>query len=70
MNNHGFSEEWEVSEERPGYMKQTVVVGRITVNVFRPILSVEERAKREKQIMGSIARTMAPYLRKECSESA
>ncbi len=70
MNNNGFSSEWKVSEENPGYMTQTITVGRITVEVLRPILSVEERAKREKQIMNSIARTMAPYLRKGCNESA
>ena len=64
-NNYGFSDEWKVSEEDPGYMTQTIMVGRITVEVLRPILSPEERAKREKQIMQSIARTMAPYIRKE-----
>ena len=70
MNNNGFGSEWKVSEDNPCYMTQTIEVGRITVEVLRPILSVEERAKREKQIMNSIARTMAPYLRKECGESA
>lgn len=64
-NNYGFGPEWKVSEEDPGYMTQTVVVGRITVEVLRPILTPEERAKREKEIMGSIARTMAPYFRKK-----
>lgn len=64
-DNYGFSDAWKVSETDPGYMTQTVVVGRITVEVLRPILSAEERAKREKQIMSSVARTLAPYLRKE-----
>ena len=62
-NNYGFSPEWKVSEEDPGYMTQTIMVGKIEVEVLRPILSAEERAKREKHIMSSIARTMAPYLR-------
>ena len=61
-NNYGFSDKWKLSEEDTGYMTQTIMVGRIEVEVLRPILSVEERAKREKQIMSSIARTMAPYL--------
>lgn len=61
-NNYGFSENWKVSEEDPGYMVKTIVVGRVTVDILRPILTPEERAKREKQIMSSIARTMAPYL--------
>jgi hypothetical protein len=64
-NNFGFGPEWKVSEEDPGYMTQTVVVGRITVEVLRPILTPEERTKREKEIMSSLARKMAPYLRKK-----
>lgn len=70
MNNYGFSDAWRVSEEKPGYMVKTIVVGNVTCNILRPILTPEERAKREKQIMSSIARTMAPYLREECNESA
>ena len=61
-NNYGFSENWKVSKEDPGYMVKTIVVGNVTCDILRPILTPEERAKREKQIMNSIARTMAPYL--------
>ena len=61
-NNYGFSDNWKVSEECPGYMIKTIVVGNVTCDIFRPILSPEERAKREKQIMSNIARTLAPYL--------
>ena len=70
LPNHGFSDKWKESEADPGYMTQTITVGRITVEVLRPILSADERAKREKQIMSSIARTMAPHMRKERGESA
>ena len=65
VSNYGFSDEWRVSEEDPGYMVKTIVVGNVTCDILRPILAPEERAKREKQIMQSIARTMAPYIRKE-----
>ena len=66
VSNYGFDDEWSVSEKHPGYVVKTVVVGNVTVNVFRPILDPEERARREKEVMHNVALAMAPYLaRKE-----
>lgn len=62
VSNYGFSDEWKMSEEDPGYMVKTIVVGNVTCDILRPILEPEERAKREKRMMESIARTMAPYV--------
>ena len=67
--NYGFSDAWSVSEEKPGYMVKTIVVGNATCDIFRPILTAEDRAKREKRIMQNIARTMAPYIRNERMEN-
>lgn len=64
-NNYGFGPEWKVSEEDPGYMVKTIVVGNVTCDILRPILTPEERARREAQIMDSVARGLAPYVRKE-----
>lgn len=61
-NNYGFSPAWKVSEEDPGYMVKTIVVGNVTCEILRPILEPEERVKREKQIMNSIAAGLAPYV--------
>ena len=60
--NYGFSDQWKVSEEDPGYMVKTIVVGNVTCDILRPILEPEERARREKQIMSSIAAGLAPYV--------
>ena len=62
-NNYGFGPEWKVSEADPGYMTKTIVVGNVTCEILRPILTPEERAKREAQIMDSVARGLAPYIR-------
>ena len=68
-NNYGFSENWKVSEKKPGYMVKTIVVGNVTVDILRPILTPEERAKREDRMMTNIANIMAPHLRKERTSS-
>lgn len=64
-NNYGFSDAWKVSEEDPAYMIKTIVVGNVTVDILRPILSPEERAKREKRMMDNIARILAPHIMRE-----
>ena len=61
-SNYVFSDDWKVSEEDPGYMVKTIVVGNVTCDILRPILEPEERIKREKRMMNGIARTLAPYL--------
>ena len=64
-NNYGFSENWKVSKEDPGYMVKTIVVGNVTCDILRPILMPAERAQREKEVMQSIARTLAASLMRE-----
>lgn len=71
VHNHGFSDEWTPAENRPGYMVKKVEVGYITCYAYKPILSPDEQSRREKEVMNSIARVMAPYLvRKGRNESA
>lgn len=62
-NNYGFGPEWKVSEEDPGYMVKTIVVGNVTCDILRPILDPKERAKREEQLMDDIAKVLAPHIR-------
>ena len=62
VHNHGFSDAWKPSEEYEGYMVKTIVVGNVTCDILRPILSPEERAKREKRVMHDLARIVAPYV--------
>ena len=38
------------------YLFKTVKHGNATINIYRPILTEQERKKREKQIMESIVR--------------
>ena len=61
--NYGFGPEWKVSEEDPGYMVKTIVVGNVTCDILRPILDPKERAKREEQLMDDIAKVLAPHIR-------
>jgi len=61
-DNYGFSSEWTVSEERPGYMVKIVSIENVNGRIFRPILTPAERTKREDDIMTGLARIMAPYL--------
>ena len=62
VSNYGFSDNWKVSEEEPGYMVKTIVVGNVTCDILRPILTETERKKREKQAMRDLARIVAPYI--------
>lgn len=62
---YGYGEGWKFSEEDPGYAEKTIVVDNVTCTILRPLLEPEERKKREKQIMSSIARTMAPHIFKD-----
>lgn len=61
-NNYGFSDAWKVSEEDPGYMVKTIVVGNVTCDILRPILTEKERQKRGAEMMRDIARIVAPYI--------
>lgn len=55
-------EGWEISEERPGYRVKRLKHKNVTIDVYRPILSDEEREKREKALINELARIVAPYI--------
>lgn len=46
-------EGWVPSEREPGYYVKTIQCGNATVNILRPILSPEEQAKREAELMAA-----------------
>lgn len=50
------SENWTVSEKRPGYVVKELKIGIHTVEIYRPILSQDDRAVREKQVMAELER--------------
>lgn len=43
------------------YLFKTIKHGETTINIYRPILTDEERKRREKDIMHSIARILSKY---------
>lgn len=59
---YGFSDDWKISEEYPGYVVKTVVRNNVTCDILRPMLTPEERAKRERRIAKELARTLAKYI--------
>ena len=64
-----YSEEWMLSEERPGYRVKTLRYKNCTINVYRPILTPDEAAKREAQVVRALESFMGNYFRKkeQCS---
>ena len=55
-------ENWTiVQKDRKDYRMKTVQHGTVTINIYRPILTEQERKKREKQIMGALARILCKY---------
>lgn len=47
------TDEWR-TDVRPGYRTKTIRVGNATVEIHRPILTDEERQKRERQVMDAL----------------
>lgn len=43
------------------YLFKTIKDGNTTINIYRPILTEQERKKREKEIMGAVARILSKY---------
>jgi len=54
--------DWTVSEDRPGYRCKTIKKGNCTIIIYRPILTPEEQAKREKQVMDTLESVMREEL--------
>lgn len=63
-NNYGFSDEWVPSIKRPGYMVKTIQSGNATIRIHRPILTEEEAAKRDKEILDELERLNRIYGRR------
>ena len=40
--------EWKVSETHPGYLVRTTSRGGVTANVYKPIMTPEGQAERER----------------------
>lgn len=59
---YGFSDDWTICKDRPGFVVKKFVEGNVTCYVYRPMLSPEERAKRERRIAKELARTLAKYI--------
>ena len=49
-SNPSIEDGWEPAEEEPGYFKKCVTHEHGTATIYRPILTDEERAKRDKAI--------------------
>lgn len=50
----------------PGYRTTTIQHGNCTITVHRPVLTKEEAAKRERQVLDAMESTMKAYItRKE-----
>jgi hypothetical protein len=47
------SDEW-MTGIREGYRTKTIRVGNATIEIHRPILTEEERSKRENQVMDAL----------------
>ena len=43
--------DWRPAEEKPGYRVRTIKYKNATIHIYRPILSPEEQALREKQVI-------------------
>ena len=49
------------TDARPGYRSTTVRHGNCTIIVHRPLLTQEETAKRERQVLDAMESTMRAY---------
>lgn len=55
--------EWELSEDKPGYRVKRCVFDNAIVNLYRPIHTTEEEAKLEKDIGDCLASLLNERLR-------
>lgn len=63
-----YSEDWTLSEERPGYHFKTLRYKNCTINVYSPILTPEEKEKREKHVIRILESVMGDYLRRKAEK--
>ena len=60
--------DWTESTERPGYRVRVMKNEYCTVEVYRPILSEEERKKREEHIALALGGLMSAYYKRKVME--
>lgn len=54
------------TDARPGYRSKTIKSGNCTIIIHRPVLTKEETAERERQVLSALEGSMRNYvLRKE-----
>lgn len=53
------------TDVRPGYRTKTLQYKGCTITVHRPILSDEERARREQEVVTAMASAMRDYIFKK-----
>ena len=49
------------TDARPGYRSTTIRHGNCTIVIHRPVLTQEETAKRERQVLDALESTMRAY---------
>lgn len=62
--------DWQEAEEKPGYRRKIVRKGQATINIYRPILTPEEYAKREAEVKRDLERAFRDIYRREAREAA
>ena len=63
MSNTNITNEWKVSEKRPGYLVRTTTRGGVTANVYKPIKTPEGEADRNRAKMEKAARPIGPIMK-------
>lgn len=62
MSNINTTNEWKISETHPGYLVRTTTRGGVTANVYKPILTPEGEADRNRAKMEKAARPLGPIM--------
>lgn len=62
--------DWQEAEEKPGYRRKIVRKGQATINIYRPILTPEEYAKREAEVKRDLEKVFREVFRREAREAA
>lgn len=75
MKDPYYSDAWTEAPEKPGYVKKVMQskIGPVNITIYRPILTPQERKKREKQVMDDLEYVLYHYQsrkeREQCANS-
>lgn len=61
--------EW-TTDEGQGYKTKTIQHGPVTITIQRPILTDEERRRRERQVKATLEHILGEYYRRTASHKA